>query len=117
MIEQDRICESINDGWQHVRDALNVVYMRIYQSDDADEKRELMKAAKALTEALLALGDARHRAQLQRDLTPRIVPYPYPGPYTSPWSPTIIFDGKAVTSGTVTSPKGRRVIVTNTTEA
>ncbi len=108
--EMDSIHGATQDAWQAVRDALDIVHSRLYESDDADEQRELMKASKALNEALMAICDDRHRANLQRALAPQIVPAPCPAPRPAPW------EYPRITWGTKTDDAinaGRRTVVTS----
>src|SRR5690606_11406137 len=56
----------------HIREALDILLDQIVQSADEDERRELSRAVKALNEAMMAIGDARHRTDPRKEF----VPYP-----------------------------------------
>lgn len=93
MSEAQRIHDAIQEGHGAVRDALTIVQQRMYDTDDDDERKELHRAARALQDALVSLGEARHRSNLQKQLaepvTPIVptIPYPWPYPVTPTYPP------------------------------
>ena len=92
MTEASRIHEAIEESRTSILDALGILHSRIYETNDDDERRELLKSARALQDALVSLGDARHRANVQKEIAEPVVPWvpaiPY-NPYNPPVNPII----------------------------